>query len=69
MCESFFATLECELLAPNRFKTPAEARSAAFDFIEGSARGRTEECLDTGGQHAVKSHRLIPNAQQSTKPG
>jgi hypothetical protein len=35
MCESFFATLECELLAPNRFKTPAEARSAAFDFIEG----------------------------------
>ena len=35
MCESFFATLECELLARSRFKTPAEARSAAFDFIEG----------------------------------
>jgi putative transposase len=25
MCESFFATLECELLARRRFKTPAEA--------------------------------------------
>ena len=35
MCESFFATLECELLARSRFRTPAEARSAAFSFIEG----------------------------------
>jgi putative transposase len=34
MCESFFATLECELLARNRFRTPAEARSAVFSFIE-----------------------------------
>ena len=35
MCESFFATLECELLARCRFKTQAEARSATFAFIEG----------------------------------
>ena len=35
MCESFFATLECELLARQRFTTQAEARSAVFDFIEG----------------------------------
>jgi putative transposase len=35
MCESFFATLECELLARSRFTTPAEARSALFGFIEG----------------------------------
>ena len=34
-CESFFATLECELLARSRFKAPAEARRAVFDFIEG----------------------------------
>jgi len=34
MCESFFATLECELLARHRFKTQTEARSAVFDFIE-----------------------------------
>ena len=35
MCESFFATLECELLDRKRFKTQAEARMAVFDFIEG----------------------------------
>jgi putative transposase len=35
MCESFFATLECELLNRRRFKTQAEARIAVFDFIEG----------------------------------
>ena len=35
MCESFFATLECELLARSRFRAPAEARSAVFSFIEG----------------------------------
>ena len=35
MCESFFATLECELLDRQRFRTQAEARLAIFDFIEG----------------------------------
>jgi putative transposase len=35
MCESFFATLECELLNRVMLRTPAEARMAIFDFIEG----------------------------------
>jgi putative transposase len=35
MCESFFATLECELLARRRFPTKAQARMAIFEFIEG----------------------------------
>ena len=35
LCESFFATLECELLDRRRFPTQAEARMAVFDFIEG----------------------------------
>lgn len=35
MCESFFATLECELLDRRRFKNHAEAEMAIFDFIEG----------------------------------
>ena len=35
LCESFFATLECELLDRQRFRTPVEARLAIFDFIEG----------------------------------
>jgi putative transposase len=35
MCESFFATLECELLERRRFATQAEAKMACFSFIEG----------------------------------
>ena len=35
MSESFFATLECELIDRYRFKTQAEARMAVFGFIEG----------------------------------
>ena len=34
MCESFFATLECELLERRRFRSQAEARMAVFQFIE-----------------------------------
>jgi putative transposase len=35
MCESFFATLECELLERRRFASQAEAKMACFSFIEG----------------------------------
>ncbi len=35
LCESFFATLECELIDRTSFKTRTEARLAVFDFIEG----------------------------------
>ncbi len=35
LCESFFATLECELLARRTFNKRAEARLAVFEFIEG----------------------------------
>jgi putative transposase len=35
MCESFFATLECELLARVKFSNHREAELAVFDFIEG----------------------------------
>ena len=35
MCESFFATLECELLDRRQFPTVAEARREVFSFIEG----------------------------------
>ena len=35
LCESFFATLECELIDRRRFATPTQARIAVFDFIEG----------------------------------
>jgi len=35
MAESFFATLECELLDRRTLRTHSEARSAIFGFIEG----------------------------------
>jgi putative transposase len=35
MCESFFATLECELLDRRSFATQKDARMAVFNFIEG----------------------------------
>jgi putative transposase len=35
MCESFNATLECELLVNHRFPTQREAALAVFDFIDG----------------------------------
>ena len=35
MCESFFATLECELLDRVTLRTPGHARTAVFEFIEG----------------------------------
>jgi putative transposase len=34
MAESFFATLETELLARRRFKSQAEARMATFEWLE-----------------------------------
>jgi putative transposase len=36
LCESFFATLECELLDRRPFRTQVEARLAVFRFVEGS---------------------------------
>jgi putative transposase len=35
MCESFFATLECELIDRYRFASHSEAQRAIFSFIEG----------------------------------
>ncbi len=35
LCESFFATLECELRERCRFHSQLEARVAVFEFIEG----------------------------------
>lgn len=35
MCESFFGTLECELLERRRFASQSEARMACFSFIKG----------------------------------
>ena len=35
MAESFFATLECELIDRRSFRTRAQAKREVFDFVEG----------------------------------
>jgi len=35
MAESFFSTLEAELLSRRRFTSQAEARMACFSYVEG----------------------------------
>lgn len=36
MCESFFATLECELIERESFADRSDARLAVFDYVETS---------------------------------
>ena len=65
MAESFFATLECELLDRCRFKTQAEARMAVFQFIEAStirAGGthRSAICRRSTTSAVTTRERLIP---------
>jgi putative transposase len=62
MCESFFATLECELLDRRSFKTQAEARMAVFDFIEGWYNPhRRHSALDYHSPiNYERSHQLKP---------
>jgi len=74
LCESFFATLECELLDRHTFRTHAEATKAIFDFIEGfyntSRRHSGIEYLSPLN-YERQYHRAYenPNPKQSTKTG
>jgi transposase InsO family protein len=55
MCESFFATLECELLDRRRFASQAEARMACFSFIEGWYNpARLHSALGYGVAHGLR---------------
>ena len=74
MCESFFATLECELLTRRRFKTQVEARMAVFEFIEGWYNPhRRHSALDylspVSYERSHNSQPLIPNSSPSTETG
>jgi hypothetical protein len=77
MAESFFATLECELLDRRRFKTQSEARMAVFEFIEGFYNPRRRHSsLDYERRHQEKQA-VDPGAHQpaavlgavKTRPG
>jgi putative transposase len=74
MCESFFATLECELLDRRSFKTQAEARMAIFDFIEGWYNPhRRHSALDylspTNYERIQQTRTLTTSPSPSTEPG
>ena len=61
LCESFFATLECELLDRHRFRTQVEARLAIFDFIEGWYNPRRRHSsLDYLSPIAYEKRELLP---------
>jgi putative transposase len=59
MCESFFATLECELLDRRKFQTKAEARIAVFQFIEG--------WYNPGRRHSALGYMSPINYERSTR--
>lgn len=59
MCESFFATLECELLDRRKFHTKAEARMAVFQFIEG--------WYNPGRRHSALRYMSPINYERSTR--
>jgi putative transposase len=66
MAESFFATLECELLDRRTFKTQAEARMAVFEFIEGFYNPRRRHS-SLGYLSPIDYERR--HAQQQADPG
>jgi hypothetical protein len=66
MCQSFFATLEYELLDRRQFKTPAEARIAVFEFVEGfyDPRRRHSSIGYLSPIEYERRHAVTPDAHQ-----
>jgi hypothetical protein len=61
LCESFFATLECERLERRRFATRAEAQLAVFDYLEGWYNPRRRHsALDYLSPMAYEKRELVP---------
>jgi len=74
LCESFFATLECELLDRESFHSPTQARQAVFAFIEGWYNPhRLHSALDYTSpilfERFNASFLDSPSVYYSTKPG
>lgn len=83
MAESFFATLECELLDRRRFKTQAEARMAVFAFIEGfynprrrhsslgylSPAAYEQRAIDPGAHHPAAVLPPVKERPGNAEPG
>ena len=74
MCESLFATLECELFDRCRFRTQVQARIAVFEFIEGWYNPhRRHSALDylspINHERTHDSQKLIASPPPCTQPG
>ena len=74
LCESFFASLECELLDRRRFATKAEARLALFQYIEGFYNTQRRHSSlgylsPINYERKFKKTARIPNLILSTKTG
>jgi len=70
LCESFFATLECELLQQVTLGTPDQARSAVFDFIEGWYNPtRRHSALDYRSPIDFEQRALDDATRGSCRPG
>lgn len=70
LCESFFATLECELLQRCRFNDPAEAKLSVFEFIEGFYNlHRRHSALNYDSPRDYEWKQTIPSGKVSTKTG
>ncbi len=66
MCESFFASLECELIDRNAWRTKAEAKRAVFEYIE-SFYNRTRRHSSLGYLSPVEFERVA--IQDDVKQG
>ena len=74
LCESFFATLECELIDRYTFRSQAQARIALFRFIEGWYNPhRSHSAIDylspINYEKRWKERPEISSPKLSTKPG
>jgi len=70
MCESFFATLECERIDRRTYRTHAEARLDIFQFIEGWYNPHRRH-KGNGQKSPINFENLHadPNLELSTEPG
>src|SRR5664279_2294013 len=70
MCESFFGTLECELLDRRRFRSQIEARMAVFDYLEGfyNPRRRHSALGYTSPIEYERTSCSLPESQAPNRP-
>jgi putative transposase len=68
LCESFFASLECELIERRNFTDPTEAQREVFSYIEGFYNAsRRHSSIDYKSPMNYELH-MTNHAAQSAKP-